>query len=215
MKKSLIALAVAAASLTASTSFAQSVYGGVGVLGLYNIGYQHTINDSFGLRAQYADSLKYEKDGSYDGVAGNVQFNYQTTGLFADWHPFNGSFRLVGGLSINDIKINARANGTGTAVINGQTVNMAGEYYNMQVKMPDTMPYLGIGYGHNPASKGFGFYADFGLMFGKAEVTTSTSLVASGKLTQADVDAQRNSAQDAVNQLGYIPVLQTGVSYRF
>lgn len=214
MKKILIAIASAAAFLAAPAQ-AQSIYAGVGLPGLYTLGYQHTLTKKFGVRVQHSTGLSYNYEGNAEGVDVNANLKASSTGIFADWHPFEGSFRVVGGVTQNDIRAQLNAKGTGNATINGNTVNMAGERYNTTVKLQETTPYLGIDYGHNPENKGLGFFVDFGFLFGKFDVKSETTLVANGKATQADIDAQDAKARDSVSSIGAIPTIQLGLSYRF
>lgn len=215
MKNTLIACAVTASAFLATPLHAQSVYGGVGVLGLYNIGYAHNINSSFSIRAQYGGGLDKTADDTIEGVQARANVKYATAGLFADWHPFDGGFRVAGGVSFNDVKAQINALSNGNATINGNTVNMNGETYNVMLEYPKTTPYLGIGYGHKPSSKGLGFYVDFGVLIGKFKVKSETTLVTSGKATQADIDAQDAKIRDSVSGVNVLPVVHLGMSYRF
>lgn len=209
---------VCAATLLAAAAcpaWAQSLYAGGGVLGLYNIGYAHNINNSFSLRAQYSGGLDHAGDDTIEGVRARASIKYSTTGFFADWHPFSGGFRVAGGVSFNDAKAQFGAYGSGTATINGKTVNMSGESYNVTLEFPKTTPYLGIGYGHKPSSKGIGFYVDFGVLVGKFKVRSETTLVGSQGITQADIDAQDAKMRDSVGEFNVLPVVHLGMSYRF
>jgi hypothetical protein len=212
MKKHLLLAAVAATMFTGVAS-AQSVYGGVGLPGIYNLGYRHDINKYLGFRGQYAAGLDYTTNGVQEGVQAKVNIMSKEVGLFADVHPFGGAFRIVGGVTKNTLQATVNAVGSGTAEFNGKTVNMTGETYNVLVKFPDTTPYLGIGWGHSAESKGFGLYLDLGVKFGKFTVTSDTSLVASGKVTQADVDAQDQKMKETVGGVNYMPVFQMGMRY--
>ena len=137
-------------------------------------------------------------------------------GAFADWFPLGGGFRLVGGLTMNDIKADFNGVGSGTSTINGKPVVMTGETFNVQVKFPSTTPYLGIGYGHQKSDvKGFGFYADLGVMVGTFTAETTTSLVSNGKATQADVDAQTQKIRDSLGSLSVLPSASLGLLYRY
>lgn len=218
MKRNLISLAAFAAfAITASTgAHAQDAYIGVGLPGLVSIGYAAPINANWGWRAQYAGGLNSSLDGNRDGVIVAGSLKSETLGAFADWFPFEGSgFRIVGGISANDIKANMTATGSGTTTINGTTVNMAGQYYNVNVTFPTVTPYIGIGYGHQKAEKGLGFYADLGVLIGTFNVDTSTSLVASGQVTQADLDAQSQKLRDGMGKIGVLPSVSIGAVYRF
>lgn len=217
MKNNLIALSLLVAFVSTATvnAHAQDVYLGAGLPGLATIGYAAPMGKSWGLRADYAGGLNASLDGSRDGVnfTGNVK--YSALGAYADWFPFDGGFRLVGGVRLTDAKVDLSATGSGNAVINGVNVNMAGEYYNVTIKMPSAMPYVGIGYGHQRSEPGLGFYFDIGVTIGTPEVSSSTSLVTSGQVTQADVNAQTQKLRDSIGGVGYIPSASMGVVYRF
>ena len=214
MKKQLALAAVLAA--LSSGIHAQDSYIGVGLPGLYTLGYAYPVSSSWGLRGDYAGGLNVSKDGDQDGVNVTGTFKASRLGAFADWFPFNGGFRLVGGLTVNDIKADLNGVGTGTSTINGKPVNMSGETYNVQVKFPSTTPYLGIGYGHQKSgNKGFGFYADLGVMVGTFTTETSTTLVTNGKATQADVDAQTQKIRDSLSSVSVLPSASLGLLYRY
>lgn len=214
MKKQFALLAILAAISTGLQ--AQDSYVGLGLPGLLTLGYAYPVNSSIGLRAEYAGGLSVNKDGNQDGVNVTGSFKASRLGAFADWFPLGGAFRLVGGLTFNDIKADLNGVGTGTSTINGTTVNMSGETYNVRVKFPDTTAYVGIGYGHQKSdAKGLGFYADLGVMIGSFTADTSTSLVASGKVTQADVDAQNQKIRDSLGSLSVLPSASLGLLYRY
>ena len=213
MKKQIAILALAAIGAGAQ---AQDSYIGLGLPGLYTLGYAQPINKSFGVRGEYATGLSVNKDGNQDGVNVTGSFKASRFGAFADWFPMGGGFRLVGGLTVNDMKADFNGVGTGTSTINGKPVNMTGQTYNVTVKFPDTTPYIGIGYGHQKSdAKGFGFYADLGVMIGTFTTNTSTSLVTSGLVTQADVDAQSQKIRDSLSGLSALPSASVGLLYRY
>ena len=214
MKKQLALLATLAAISTGI--HAQDSYVGVGLPGLLTLGYAYPLGSNVGLRGEYAGGLSVNKDGNLDGVNVTGNFKASRLGAFADWFPLGGSFRLVGGLTFNDIKADFNGVGTGTSTINGQTVNMTGETYNVKVKFPDTTAYLGIGFGHQKSdAKGLGFYADLGVMIGSFTADTTTSLVGKQGITQADVDAQNQKIRDSLSSLSVLPSASLGLLYRY
>lgn len=218
MKKHLIALAAFAtfAGTVTTSAQAQDVYIGVGLPGLVTLGYAAPVNNNWGWHAELAGGLKASLDGNRDGVNVTGHITSTTLGAFGDWFPFDASgFRVVGGLTVNDINANVNATGTGTSVINGKTVNMAGQNYDVKLAFPNVTPYIGIGYGHKKAEKGLGFYADIGFMVGTFDVSSSTSLVANGLVAQADVDAQNQKLRDGVGKLSVLPSASIGMTYRF
>jgi len=213
MKKQLICLA-ALASLGASVQ-AQDIYGGLGLPGLYNLGYAHPMSSGWGLRGEYASGLSWTGTGTDNGVTYDAALKFSRAGLFADWFPFSGGFRLVGGVTANDMKFDVNAQGTGTATINGKPVSMVGNHFNVNLKYPTATPYLGIGYGHQMADKGLGFYADLGVTFGSFTADVATNLVGQQGITQADVDAQKQKMNDSLAGLQYLPSVSAGLVYRY
>jgi len=214
MKKQFAILATLAACSTAS--LAQDSYVGVGLPGLLTLGYAYPVSSSVGLRGEYAGGLSVNRDGNQDGVNVTGSFKASRLGAFADWFPMGGAFRLVGGLTVNDITADFNALGTGNSTINGNTVNMTGETYNVKVKFPNTTPYLGIGFGHQKSdAKGLGFYADLGVMIGTFSADTTTSLVGKQGITQADVDAQTQKIRNSLGGLTALPSASMGLLYRY
>lgn len=214
MKKLLSILAISAISFSAQ---AGDVYGGFGFPGI-TLGYAQPMTDSIGLRGEFSGGLKANKNGSRDGVDYVGSFKAQSIGAFADWFPGNSAFRLTGGLTFNNTKfsLNSTANGNASSTINGKTVSLAGETFNVDVTYPKVTPYVGLGYGFKPSSeKGWGFYTDLGLTIGKFEATTSTSIVGKQGITQADVDAQTQKLRDNLNKLSVLPKFSIGARYTF
>lgn len=198
---------------------AQDVYGGLGLPGLYTLGVAQPVSNSWGVRGEYATGLSLTGSGSDSGINYDANLKSSRAGIFADWFPFGGGFRFVGGITANDLRFNLNSQGTGTASINGNSVNMAGHYFNMSLKYPTASTYLGIGYGHHAATKGLGFYADVGVTFGAFSADVTTDLVgvggSGGSITQADIDAQKQKMNDSVAGLRYLPSVSLGLIYRY
>ncbi len=223
MNKHLIRVAMLAAlGSTASLAQAQDIYAGVGLPGLYTIGYAHPMGSSWGLRGEYAGGLSRNMTGSSEGIDYEATFKSSRAGVFADWFPFGGGFRLVGGLTSNDTKLAVNATGT-TATIDGNTVSLAGRYFNVTMKYPTATPYLGIGYGHQQAEKGLGFYFDLGVSFGSFTADVDTNLLGAPVLggtpgqtiTQQDIDAEKQKLNDSLAGLSVLPSVSAGMVYRF
>ena len=215
MKKNLLtALVFAAASASAQ---AGDLYLGLG-FPTYTVGYAHTLNDAFGVRGEYSTLGTLKRDTVEDGINYQVRLKHQVVGAYADWHPMGGGFRVVGGITLNDTKVNLVATGsTATANINGKTVSLAGETYNVDLIYPKVAPYVGLGYGFSPRNTpGFAFYVDAGVAIGKFKATTTTSLLGKNNgITQADVDAETAQLRESTAKLSVLPKFSVGVSYRF
>jgi len=208
--------ALAASSITTGACAGES-YGGLGIPGLM-LGYAHTVNSDWGLRADVATLGQVSRDFTESGITYQGKIKANRLGLFADYFPTSGGFRLTGGLTLNQINVKLRSqfNGTTTVTVGSQTVTpTANDYFNADIKFPRVTPYLGIGWGHQARDKGVGFVADVGVMIGKAKVTTSTNVVGRFGITQADVDTETQKLRDGVGDVKAIPQLSLGVSYRY
>ncbi|EDT42642.1 conserved hypothetical protein [Burkholderia ambifaria MEX-5] len=104
-------------------------------------------------------------------------------GLYAGIFPWRGSgFRTTLGLRFNDDEIRGVSVPTnGTYVFGGKRYPALPAMYAVaEARYPTVMPYVGIGYGHRPASKGLRFVADIGVAYGipRTSYTLSPALAA-------------------------------------
>src|SRR5208283_4963236 len=96
--------------------------------------------------------------------SGNL--NLGSLEALADWHPWQGSFRLSGGLVYNNNKFSMTATpSNGTINIGGQAFNFASASANANVDFNKIAPYLGIGWGRTPKNTGLSFTSDIGVLF--------------------------------------------------
>ena len=216
MMKKILAAFVAAMGLAASAQ-AGEVYGNVGLPGVM-LGYAQPVSDSLTLRADLGTLGSHDKDYEESGI------NYQGTaklhraGVFADWFAFGGGFRFTGGATFQNARLDLTADGAGQSFdIGGQTVVLApGDRFDVRIKYPSVMPYLGIGYGHQPSGTGWGSVFDLGVSIGKPKVTGKVSgPTLSGQVSQEDVDAELAELRDDVGDIKVLPQLSIGVNYRF
>jgi hypothetical protein len=220
MKKYSFAIASATATLltlgAATGACAQDAYVGVGLPGVLTLGYAQPMGKGWGLRGEIAGGTSVNRDGVEEGLTVEGSFKANRMGAFADWFPFNGGFRMVGGLTVNTIQLDLDAVGTGNNTINGKPVDLTGEFFNVRLKYPGVTPYLGIGYGHQSDTiKGLGFFADVGVSVGKFKTAVDTSIVGKQGITQADVDEQVRQLRDSVAKLSVLPSVSLGLVYRF
>lgn len=213
MKKRLVS-SILLASLGSHIQ-AQDIYGGIGLPGLYTLGYAQPLGTKWGVRGEYAGGLSASASGTDNGVRYDANFKSNRAGLFADWFPFSGGFRLVGGVTANDTKLNVNGVGGPNTTIGSVTTDTTGKKFNVSLKYPSTTAYLGLGYGHHVSTKGLGFYADVGVTLGSFTAEIDTDLVGYNGITQADVDAQKKKMNDSLGGLGYLPSVSVGMVYRF
>lgn len=216
MKKTLAALvALCAASAGAQ---AGEIYGGIGLPGVM-LGYAQPLNDKVTLRADVATLGSHDKKTTEEGIDYAGKIKAHRVGLFADWFALGGGFRLTGGVTFNDIGADLTASGTGQPIAIGNhppVVMGPDDRFDVRIKFPKTTPYLGIGWGHQPAGKGLGFVFDLGASIGKAKVTGEASPSLRNKgVTQADIDEELRELRDGVGKIKAIPQISVGLNYRF
>ena len=211
-------LATAALAVMAPTTvMAQEVYlqggtqgGGVGAaLGLTSWAGIHADVDGFNLSHEFhAGGNKFDGD-----------LKVRDAGLYLDLFPFSSSgFRVTAGALFN----RDRLDGTivpenGAYKINGTSVPASlfpGQTASVEARFPTVMPYLGLGWGHKPVSKGFGFVADIGVAYGKPSVDFNVTAGLS-ELIPAQLKAEEDSIRNSIQKVKIFPIVQIGISYRF
>lgn len=208
-------LVFAALAASAGTPHAAEVYGGIGLPGAM-IGFAQPVSDTVTLRGDFATLGSHDKDYDEDGIKYKGHLKTDRLGLFADWFPFNGGFRLTGGLTFNSWKLDLNAQGNGSTITIGNNTYAlsANDRFDVTVEFPKTTPYLGIGYGHQKES-GLGFLFDLGVSIGKAKLSESHSGPNLGSASQADIDKELAELRDGVGKVKVLPQLSIGLNYRF
>lgn len=180
----------------------------------------YSLNKSFSVTAGY-NWLGFDHDVDTSDVNYNGKLRFSNVPLTINWHPFKGMFRVVAGVVILDshVDVTGEPNAGGTFTINGTTYTTAqvgtlsgrGEFEN------SIAPYIGIGWSKTSLSKGFGFFADIGVMYtGSPEA----SLSASGPINsvpsfQQDLAAEVQKVNDEIDVTQVYPVVRLGVMWRF
>jgi hypothetical protein len=207
----------AAALLAASSAFAGDVYVGAGLPGL-QLGYAQPVSDTLVLRADVSTLGRLSRTRTENNLDYDAKIKADRLGLFADWF-FSGSWRAVGGLTFTNARADLRGSGNGATITIGNTTYVAGpnEGFDVAVKFPRTMPYLGIGYGRGPqVQKGWNVAFDLGIALGKPKVSGSVrGPLLSSQVSQADIDRELADIRDDADKIKGIPQLSLAVSYRF
>jgi len=210
----LVASAIALAASSSAFASNNEVFAGIGSDGL-GIGYAYGINQNFSVHAEY-DGLSYS--GTYNNSDTNYHGNLhlQSSGVYGDYFPMGGSFRVTAGYIDSGSKFSGEADGdAGTVTINHVRYSLAGESAKVSIAFPSSMPYLGIGWGHNATKPGFGFYGDLGVQFGNPKTNIALSPGLAAMVPASDVSEQERQINSDVKVLGGWPVLSFGVAYRF
>jgi len=210
------AVVAAMATMMAGAAQAQEIYVHGGTLGA-GVGAALPLTSWAGVHAELEGfGLSHSvnvNDNEYDGHLKLLQ-----GGLYLDLFPFSSSgFRVTAGALINEDELSAHAvpNAQGNYKIGDDYVPAVGAAPSATVTLPRVMPYLGIGYGHKPVSKGFGLTLDLGVAYGRPHTTYNVPAIYSMFTTQANIDEQERKISDKVEHYRLYPVLQLGVSYRF
>lgn len=194
------------------------LYGLVGIPGP-GVGVGVPVGSGLTLRADIGGTDKISRSVTEDGITYDATGKATRIGLFADWFPWLGSFRLTGGLTLNDMKLDLNASGAGRVLQIGSNTYTLGadDRYEVRGEFPAATPYLGLGWGHHAsAGAGWGFVADVGLSFGKPKVNGRASGPwASQPGLQADIDRETQTLRDTVGSFRVFPQLSVGVNYRF
>lgn len=166
--------------------------------------------------------FSYNFSGNPDVVDYKFKLKLNTVDALADWHPFNGSFRLTGGLVWNGNKIDAKAKASGGEYeFDGNKYNgdLAGDVKG-RIEFRDVAPYLGLGWGSAPRSRGLYFSSDYGVIFqGKPSVTLKNrncQLPGDGCSRLAnDLAEEEKELEDYTKDFRYYPVIRFSLGFRF
>lgn len=214
MPAALLPIIVLLLSAVPSSSPAAELYGGLGTGGV-EVGIGERVGGPLGLRMS-GEFLRVSRDFESDDASYDTKLKFSSLGLYADYFAFGGGFRLTAGAVIGTRKAsgNAVAN-NGSLSINGSSFPAAGESVGAVAKFRDVAPFIGIGYGHHQPAKGSGFYADLGVVIGKAEAQLFPSAGIAAAAGQANIDAEQRKLQDNVNKLKAYPIIKIGYSFSF
>ncbi len=204
--------------LLSGSALAQGVgvYGVVGTGGL-GVGLNLPVGPAVGVRGELA-SLTDSDTYTEDQITYKGDYKLKGNGLFVDFRPFLGSFRLVGGATFGGTSASLLAQASnGSVTINGQRFDATGNSLRADIKYPSTMPYFGIGWGHGRHDEpGMTFAFDLGVSVGKPKVTLTGSgglLAQSG--ASAAIAAEQQKVQDDLNDAKVLPVVKFSVGYQF
>jgi len=216
MKRLILAAALAASG----AAQAGEAYGSLGTTGVL-LGYGQALNDRVKLRADLSTLGSHRERFTEEGIEYDGRLKAHRLGLFADYFPGDGGWRVTGGVTFNDYRVDATGRGSGGTITIGGTVYpvTADDRFDVAVKLPSVTPYLGIGYGIAPSrasGRGWGANFDLGAMFGRPKVSGSVSgPVLGAAVTQADIDRELAEIRQSTDDFKVFPQVSFGVSYRY
>ncbi len=201
--------------LSTHAAHAGEVYVQAGLPGLM-IGWAQPLNSQFGLRVDVATVGERADRRTEEGISYSSKLKLNRTALLADWFPFSGSFRLTGGVTANQYKLDLLATGAGGTITVGNTsyTTTSADQLLVRGRYPSTTPYLGFGWGHQ-ASTGLRFSVDVGAMFGRASVSASVIGPWAQRVSQADIDTELAELRSGAAKVRAVPQLSVGLGYSF
>ncbi|ANB01867.1 hypothetical protein [Ectothiorhodospira sp. BSL-9] len=180
---------------------------GLGLEGTY--GLRENVNLRGGLYGFTYSTDVEETDVDYD-----ADLKLRSAALLADWHPFNGGFRLSAGAYYNGNELTGKAQGE-------LDIGDDGPYQgslDATIDWRSFAPYLGIGYGNAVQGGRWSFAFDAGVMFtGSPDVSLKGRVNDPALQDEFDQDVRREQEelQDDLDDFKYYPVVSLGVTYRF
>lgn len=180
-----------------------------------NIGW--AVSERINLRLG-ANQLNYDFKQTIDQIEYDNELALKNVSLLLDWHPFKGVFYVSTGVVNNRNALNLKATPNQSVQI-GDTVytpSQVGELTG-KVAFKKYAPYLGIGFGKRPATKGFGANLDIGVMYqGEPEVSLNASgSFANDPTFRAELAKEQARAQEDISSYRYYPVVNLSLMYRF
>lgn len=208
-------LCLAIALLAATGAQAQEIYLKAGLPG-YGIGFAQPLGPLFTVRADFLTLGERRERRTEDGIDYDGRLEASRGALLADLFPFAGRFRISAGVTAAKYRLDLVATGAGGTITVGNTTytTTANDRFEVQVKMPSTMPYLGIGWGHHSQS-GLRFSFDIGAAVGKARLGYQLSGPWASQVSQQDIDAELAELRDGVGKVRAIPQVTLGIGYSF
>ena len=208
-------LAVLSLSGLIGAAQAGELYTKIGLPGVM-LGWAQPLNSQFGLRVDYATLGNRSEQRTEDGILYDAKLKLSRAALLADWFPFSGGFRVTGGLTANQYRLELLATGAGGTLTIGNTTysTTSADKFLVRVRYPSSTPYFGFGWGHH-ASSGLRFSFDVGAMIGKATVAYSLTGPISQQVSQADIDTELAELRNGVGKVRAVPQISIGLGYSF
>ncbi|HTJ92989.1 MAG TPA: hypothetical protein VL424_07755 [Pararobbsia sp.] len=216
MRKWVFAAAAGLMCAAGTVAHAHEIYGGLGTDGI-GVGYAYSFTSFANVRGEF-DGFSLSHSFTSGDINYDAKLNLYHGGLFVDLFPAPSvvPFRFTAGVLIGGDNIDANANAiSGTYTFNGTTVSANGETIHAKATFPTLRPYVGIGFGHGPLSKGWGAFFDAGVAYGRPHLDYDVPANIVAAAGQDNVNAEEANLQDKVDRLRFYPIVKVGVTYRF
>lgn len=192
----------------------------VGTLGV-GVDVSTPINNSFALRVNI-NGATYSHSASEEDIDYDADLKFANAGVLVDYFPFESvGFHLSAGAYYNANKIEAQGQPTaGTFTIDDMDYQ-ASEIGSLDAKLDfdKFAPYVGLGWGNDSRSEGFGFSLDLGMLVGKTNTYLTATRGIVDDATWADIQNsvanEKEKLDDNLDELKVYPVISVGITYTF
>ncbi|MGB5081217.1 MAG: hypothetical protein WBO23_10795 [Burkholderiales bacterium] len=219
--KSGLSLVIAVSALFLSVPAARADIGinpRVGTLG-YGIELSAGMGDKLSVGLGFNNASRTTQDNT-GGVDYEFDFRLRSAELLLNYHPMGGAFRLRAGalFNQNEFLMTGKPDASGNFEFNGTTYPAAAVgSLNGKLSFKKSAPYLGLGWGNRPNGS-WGVTFDLGAVYqGKPklalEATPGTVPFPPG--FAADLEAERQQAEEDLSSFRWYPVAQLGLYFRF
>ena len=170
------------------------------------------------LRASF-NVLNWNTTRTIDDIDYEVKFDYTSALALVDWFPFSArSFHVTVGAAYLDGGIDLAETPTGPVTLGNNTYAASDVGTITSSFTPDSLaPYIGIGFG-NPVrpDQAWSFSFDLGVFVQNADVVIEADSPLSGDAQfEADLEIERTSIEEDLDQFNVYPVITFTVAYHF
>ncbi|MCF6245350.1 MAG: hypothetical protein L3J43_09970 [Sulfurovum sp.] len=167
------------------------------------------------------NGLQYNHTEEIDDISYAGTLNLLTAGALVDYFPLGSAFRVTGGAYYNGNKFTGIAVPTATIPleINGITYGMndIGQL-DTEITFTNIAPYVGLGWGNDVRTEGWGFSLDVGAMYHDSaqvdlDVTVNNAILESQ--IRNDVAHEKQKLLNEIEKYKIYPVIMMGVNYTF
>lgn len=156
------------------------------------------------------NTYKHSLDKGVDSIDYDLDLDLKTVGVLGNWHPFSGSFRLTAGVYQNDNEVGLSSTLPAGENVGGYTTT-GGETLAGTLSFAGQATYLGIGWGSQPSGN-FGMTFDIGALY---QGSPELKLTGTGGIPAANLETERQQAEDDLKSFQWYPVISAGLYFRF
>lgn len=180
------------------------------------------INENFQVRFNI-NGAKYDTTETEEDIEYDVDLKFANAGVLVDYFPFESvGFHLTAGAYYNANKIDGEGR-----PMDGTTFTIDDvDYQASQIGSLDATldfdkfaPYVGLGWGNDSRSEGFGLSLDIGVLVGQTKVDLAATRGVVDDTTwdaiQTSVTNEQAALDDDLDRLKIYPVVMLGFTYTF